>query len=199
MKKILVIYAHPAHYKSRVNRALLNALVPLNGVTVHDLYDTYPDFHIDIQQEQELLIEHDIIVWQHPLYWYSSPSVLKEWIDLVFEHNFAFGSKGNALEGKCIFSAITTGGNIRAYKPSGINKHTLKDYLLPFEQTAVMSKMEYLPPFAVHHTHDLSDREIEKEAYSYRKLLEHMRDTLFDKTVMKSFDYLNDYIKELIF
>lgn len=198
MKKILVLYAHPAHYKSRVNKALIQALSPLNGVTVHDLYSTYPDYHIDISHEQELLTQHDIIVWQHPLYWYSSPSLLKEWIDLVFEHNFAFGKKGNALQSKSIFNTVTTGGNIRAYQPTGINKHTLKDYLLPFEQTAIMSQMTYLPPYAVHHTHDLNNNDIEKEALQYRKLLEHLRDAVLDKTVILSFESLNDYAKELL-
>jgi glutathione-regulated potassium-efflux system ancillary protein KefG len=72
MKKILVIFAHPAIHKSRIHRRLIDSLKNLNGITVNNLYENYPDFYIDIIKEQQLLIEHDIIVLQHPFYWYSS-------------------------------------------------------------------------------------------------------------------------------
>ena len=63
----------------------------MEGVRLHDLYEAYPDFLIDVEAEQALLLEHDVIVFQHPVYWYSSPAILKEWQDLVLEHGFAYG------------------------------------------------------------------------------------------------------------
>ena len=95
------------------------------GITFHNLYEAYPDFHIDVNREQQLLQEHDIIVWQHPFYWYSSPSLLKEWIDLVLQHGFAYGKKGTALQGKQVLSAITTGGRVEAYQPGGMNEYSI--------------------------------------------------------------------------
>ena len=98
--KILIQLYHPLLHKSRVNRELIKAIEDLEGITLRIMYDLYPDFHIDIREEQILLAEHDIIVWQHPFYWYSSPSLLKEWIDMVLQHGYAYGREGKALAGK---------------------------------------------------------------------------------------------------
>ncbi len=83
MTKVLILFAHPALEKSRVNKPLLQLANTLENVTIHDLYELYPDFNIDVPHEQQLLLEHDIILWHHPLYWYHAPALLKQWIDLV--------------------------------------------------------------------------------------------------------------------
>ena len=70
----------------------------LRGVTFHDLYELYPDFDVQVEQEQELLISHDMIILQHPFYWYSCPPLLKQWIDLVLEHGWAYGKEGEFAE-----------------------------------------------------------------------------------------------------
>jgi hypothetical protein len=67
------------------------------AVDISDLYEEYPDFYINVKREQQLLIEHDIIVFQHPFYWYSSPAILKQWEDLVLEFGFAYGPGGTKL------------------------------------------------------------------------------------------------------
>ena len=75
---VLVLFAHPAIRKSRVNRRLVEAARGIDGVTVNDLYEAYPDLDIDVPREQQLLSDHDVVVMQHPFYWYSTPSSLKE-------------------------------------------------------------------------------------------------------------------------
>ena len=72
--RILVLFAHPAFHKSRVQAVLVAAARAVEGVTFHDLYERYYDFQIDVEHEQRLVKEHDLIVFQHPLYWYSSPA-----------------------------------------------------------------------------------------------------------------------------
>ena len=84
-------------------------------MTVHDLYEAYPDLDIDVAREKALLLAHDVIVWQHPFFWYSTPAILKEWQDLVLEFGWAYGPGGTALRGKLFVSAITTGGREAAY------------------------------------------------------------------------------------
>ena len=91
MARVLILLAHPALERSRVNRRLLESFRSIESVTVHDLYETYPDFGIDVPAEQELLTRNDVVVLQHPFYWYSCPSLMKDWIDLVFEHGWAYG------------------------------------------------------------------------------------------------------------
>src|SRR4051794_28113090 len=98
--KVLVLFAHPALERSRVNRALLRAVTECPGVTFRDLYEEYRDLHIDVRREQALLLAHDAYLFQHPFYWYSTPAILKEWQDLVLEHNWAYGKEGKHLVGK---------------------------------------------------------------------------------------------------
>jgi glutathione-regulated potassium-efflux system ancillary protein KefG len=175
-QRILVLLAHPVRRRSRANAVLRDAAAAVEGVTLHDLYETYPDFMIDVEHEQALLLEHDVIIFQHPLYWYSSPAILKEWQDLVLEHGFAYGRAGTALAGKALQSAVTAGGSDTAYGPEGLNRHSIGEFLRPFEQTARLCRMRWLPPFVVHGTHLLEPPDLARHAGAYRALLERLRD-----------------------
>lgn len=192
--KILILFAHPAIHKSRINKQLMEQAKEIDGVTFHNLYEAYPDYHIHVKKEQDLLLQHKIIVWQHPFYWYSAPSIIKEWIDLVLEHGWAYGRQGKMLEGKKIFSAITSGGSSQAYTKGGYNGYTIAQYLLPYQQTAKLCKMTYLPPFMVQGTHLLKDKDISEQALKYKQLLVSLRDNLFDDKDLLKPTYLNELI-----
>lgn len=155
MSRVLVLHAHPAPHRSLANAALVDAIRDLPDVTLHDLYDSYPDFLIDIEAEQDLLVRHDVIVLQHPLFWYSAPAIVKEWLDVVLEHGFAYGEAGVALQGKSWLQAVTTGGGAAAYGPSGRNRFTIDELLRPFEATAALCGCRWLDPFVVHAAHQL--------------------------------------------
>ena len=88
MARVLILFAHPVLEKSRVQSELLAQASTVQGITINDLYQSYPDFDIDVEREKDLLLSHDIIIWQHPLYWYSSPAILKQWQDLVLERRY---------------------------------------------------------------------------------------------------------------
>jgi glutathione-regulated potassium-efflux system ancillary protein KefG len=173
---VLILFAHPAPQRSRVNRALRRAVIDLPGVTFHDLYAAYPDFMIDIADEQALLLTHDVIILQHPFYWYSAPAILKEWQDLVLQHGFAYGIGGKALAGKTLMSAISTGGHEASYNESGMNRFAVAELLRPFEQTAQLCGMNWLPPFIIHGTHAIEDDAIGQSAEAYRQLIGELRD-----------------------
>ncbi len=110
MKKTLVLFAHPFSKNSRVNRTIMEKIRGADNVTVHDLYEEYPYFHIKVDREQELLMENDLIVWQHPFYWFNMPPLMKMWCDAVLHRGFAFGPDGSRLQGKIFFLSVTTGG-----------------------------------------------------------------------------------------
>ena len=173
---VLVLFAHPAVRRSRVNRRLVEAIRDLDGVTVNDLYEEYPDLDIDVAREQELLLRHDVVVFQHPFFWYSTPAILKEWQDLVLEHGWAYGHEGHALEGKVMFNAVSTGGPEKAYSKGGPNRFAIRELLAPIEQTARLCGMKYLAPFVVYGTHGLTERDIEGHAGDYRRLLKGLCD-----------------------
>jgi glutathione-regulated potassium-efflux system ancillary protein KefG len=146
--KVLLIYAHPEAGSSVVNRFLLQQVASLENVTVHDLYACYPDFFIDIHYEQQLLREHKVIVFQHPLYTYSCPALMKEWMDRVLARGFASGAGEHALAGKYWRSIVTTGEPESAYNNSGYHRYSLAEILRPFELTAALCQMHYLEPMA---------------------------------------------------
>ena len=172
MARVLILFAHPLLERSRVHRSLLRELPDSPQVTLHDLYEAYPRLDIDVEREQELLVEHDVIVFQHPFYWYSTPPILKQWQDLVLEHGWAYGSEGKALVGKTFLSVISAGGGEQAYCSAGYNRFTVRELLAPLEQTAQLCGMRFLPPFIVFGTHQLDDAGITAEALRYRALLE---------------------------
>lgn len=193
MNRILILFAHPALEKSRVQYRLAKAAQTLEGVHFHDLYQHYPDFMIDVEYEQALLRKHDIILFQHPLHWYSAPAILKEWQDLVLEYGFAYGSKGTALKDKLITNVISAGGARKAYSKEGHNRFTVRALLAPFEQTAYLCGMHYLPPFAVHATHRLSQADIDDQAEHYRQTLRRLQREIPAAETLESLQYLNDW------
>ena len=147
--RVLILFAHPSRDRSEANIPLFEASTGHRGVTVVDLYGEYPDYRIDVDREQDRLREHDVIVFMFPLYWYSTPSILKEWQDLVLEYGFAYGSDGTALQDKTFFCALSAGGAAKAYRADGYNHFTIRELLQPLEQTARLTGMHYLPPFAL--------------------------------------------------
>jgi glutathione-regulated potassium-efflux system ancillary protein KefG len=196
--RVLVLFAHPALEKSRVNRTLISGIRDLPGITFHDLYELYPDFDVDVPREQELLSAHEVIVLQHPFFWYSTPALVKEWEDLVLEHGWAYGSEGTALRGKRLMSAITTGGREAAYQKEGSNRFTMRELLAPIEQTARLCGMEYLPPFVVHGTHRMMDSDIARHAEDYRRVVTALRDGTLNLAAASRLPRLNSRLDEVI-
>ena len=197
-RRILVLFAHPALEKSRVNRSLVRAAKGLDGITFHDLYEAYPDFDIEVEREQQLLVEHDLVVFQHPFFWYSTPAIMKEWEDLVLEHGWAYGREGTALRGKEVLSVITTGGRETAYQEQGYNRFAMRQLLSPIEQTFRLCGMEYLPPFLVHGTHGMTATEVEGHARDYRRTLTALRDDRIDLEAARSLARLNEDLDAII-
>jgi len=170
MSRVLVVFAHPNLRASRIHTRLLEAVREVEGVTLRDLYERYPEFDVDVAAEQELLLEHDVVVWQHPLFWYSVPPLLKQWIDLVLTHGWAYGSHGTALEGKPLLSVISAGAPREAYAPGGYNRFSLRPLLAPLEQTARLCGMRYLPPWAVFGSHRARAPELDRIAPAYEAI-----------------------------
>ncbi|MBP2837411.1 MULTISPECIES: glutathione-regulated potassium-efflux system ancillary protein KefG [Dickeya] len=165
--KILLLFAHPESQDSVANKLLLHYAQQLGHVTVHDLYAHYPDFFIDIHHEQQLLRDHQLIVFQHPLYTYSCPALLKEWLDRVLTRGFANGVGGNALAGKYWRSVVTTGEQQDAYRASGVNRYSMDDVLRPFEMTAAMCHMNWLSPLVIYWARRLPPDVLREHAKAY--------------------------------
>ncbi len=196
--RILILFAHPSPDRSEVNRPLAQASRDLPGVTLVDLYAEYPTLDINIDREQQRLREHDIIVFMHPLYWYSTPAILKEWQDLVLEHGFAYGSEGTALQGKIFFNALTAGGTESAYCTEGYNHFSIRELLQPLEQMASLCGMIYLPPFALFGARTaVEEHRLERHIEDWKHLLQALRSNRVDIDMASALPKLNAVLASL--
>lgn len=202
LNKILVLFAHPVFQTSLLNKSLLAGLPDSAQITVHDLYECYPNFMIDVEREQALLNDHDVIIFQHPMYWYSSPAILKEWMDLVLEHGYAYGSDAIALKGKQFLSVITSGGDVSNYQ----GEFNIRGLLKPFEYTAKLCNMNYLPPFityaglkikAAELNQNLPSTYLQQQVSNYRALIDDLVHDRINSVDCENFSTMNERIDYL--
>ena len=169
---ILVIYAHPYPQHSRAGKALLAAVRELPGVSVRSLYDLYPDFDIDVPAEQQALLQAELVVWLHPVYWYSVPAVLKHWFDVVLLRGWAYGAGGEALQGKDCLWVASAGGDQEAYSADGMHAMEFRHFVPPIQQTARFCGMQWQQPLILHGSHSMSDEDITAAAAQFRARLQ---------------------------
>lgn len=169
--RALILLSHPKWEDSVVNREMLRAVDDLSAVSIRHLDSLYPDFQIDVDAEQEAVRCHQLIVFQHPFYWYSSPPLLKQWIDCVLLRGFAFGSRTPETRAKTCWSVVTAGGPKEAYGPGGFNAYPIETFLFPFERTAVFCKMKYAPPLILHDAYRADQETIRAHSSRYRNEL----------------------------
>jgi glutathione-regulated potassium-efflux system ancillary protein KefF len=160
MSSIVVLAAHPKLEQSRVNRRLIEALQAAGGTDLRDLYTLYPDYLIDVPAEQAALLHARLVVWLHPIHWYSMPPLMKLWVDEVLAFRWAYGPGGKALRGKDLWLVATTGGPQDSYQPSSYNNHHFDDFLLPYRQTAALTGMRFLDPLVFHGARRAADDDV---------------------------------------
>ena len=170
--KTLVLVFHPDMSASRVNRPLAARAETLgDDVTVRYMYDIYPDQKVDVAAEQAALEAADRVVLQFPMYWYSTPALLKQWQDDVLLYGWAYGSTGKALAGKELLVAVSTGGPGEAYSHESSYGYTLTELLRPLQATANMVQMAYLEPFTTTGTLTITDEALAQQVEDYAATL----------------------------
>jgi glutathione-regulated potassium-efflux system ancillary protein KefF len=165
---VVVIYAHPYPDRSRANRVLFDAVRALPGVQTRAIYDLYPDFDIDVEAEQAALAAAHTVVWQHPIYWYTAPALMKLWFERVLAHGWAYGAGGEALVGKRCLWVTTTGADEAGYTEGGMHKLPFPSFEPVIAQTARFCGMQWLEPLVVHGAHRIDDEALFRQAGVYR-------------------------------
>jgi glutathione-regulated potassium-efflux system ancillary protein KefF len=159
--------------RSRVTRALMLAAADNSAprVEVRDLYALYPDFFIDVAAEQAALAAARLLVWLHPVHWYSMPPLMKLWLDEVLTFGWAYGPGGTTLRGKDWWLVASTGGPENSYHPAGYNRYFFDVYLTPYEQSARLTGMRWLPPLVLHSAHHVDDAQLQAHAALFARRL----------------------------
>lgn len=168
---VLVLAAHPDWRASRVNRRMLAAAGGADGVRVRDLYALYPDYDIDVAAEQAAAAAAKLIVLLHPIQWYSMPALQKLWLDEVLTYGWAYGHGGTVLQGKDLWLVATTGGPESSYHPQSYNRYFFEAFLPPYEQTAALCGMRFLPPLVLHGAHRAGEAEVAQHVAVFRERL----------------------------
>lgn len=148
--KTLVIISHPEITESGSQQYLLSSIPEHKDITVHHLESLYPDFNIDVKKEQELLNEHDRIIFQFPFYWYSTPALLKKWQDDVLTDGFAYGKRGKALVEKEFGLVVGIGVKKEEYQPGGREGFSIDELTKPFQAMALKTGMTFLKTFPIY-------------------------------------------------
>jgi len=172
---ILVVYAHPYPAVSRACAALLAAIRDADGVEVRSLYDLYPDFDIDGDAERAAVERARLVVFLHPLYWYSVPALLKHWFDHVLIRGWAHGEGARALSGKDCLWVTTTGGDEHAFSAEGRHRYPFQAFEPPVRQTLEYCGMNWLAPIAVNGAHTVSEASLGEAGRRLRERLDEWR------------------------
>lgn len=182
MPEVLLLLAHPDLRHSRVHSQLLSALRHANQAgeptrwTLRDLYALYPDYLIDIAAEQAALKAARLVVWLHPIHWYGMPPLMKLWLDEVLAFGWAYGPGGTQLAGKDLWLVVSTGGTEDSYRPDGHNRYFIDAFWPPYEQTATLAGMRFLPPMVLHAAHRATEADIEAHVATLIDRLRHWPD-----------------------
>lgn len=175
MAETLILLAHPQLRHSRVHARLQRELVDQPGLALHDLYAHYPEYWIDVPAEQARVTAARHLVWMHPIHWYGMPPLMKLWVDQVLTQGWAYGRDGRALAGKRLTLVLSTGGAASAYSEAGHHGHPFETFLLPYQQIARFTGLEWQPPWVFHDAHRASDAALAAHALALRQHLQQER------------------------
>lgn len=171
---ILYVYTHPDQHS--LNAELMrNGLKSLQDagheVILSDLYAR--EFSLDTEQFKISRANH--IIFQFPLWWFSMPAIMKDWMDRVFTKGFAYDTgkmfTDGLLRGKTASLTITMQSPLSSYKNDGVHGHELDDFLLPIQHTLRFTGIETLPSFTVYDAHQLDEVRFQSVMQEYKNYL----------------------------
>lgn len=145
----LIILGHPNIEQSVANKTIIeNVKSNMPDIEIRNIHQLYPNYQINVQEEQAALLRHNLIVLQYPMYWFNMPAILKIWFDEVFTYQFAYGSKGDKLKNKKLLPSLTIGANEEVYQQDGHN--LIDDFLQPVKISTIYTQMQYLSPIFIY-------------------------------------------------
>lgn len=145
--KTLVLVSHPKATASATQTFLKTSADYLDNVTWRSIDDLYSANQINIVDEQKRLRAFDRIIFQFPMYWYTSPASLKQYMDDVFTRKFIVAK--HWLKNKELGLVITLGDSLADFQAGGREQFTISELMKPFEAFANKAGMVYLKSFII--------------------------------------------------
>jgi glutathione-regulated potassium-efflux system ancillary protein KefF len=78
------------------------------------------------------------------------------------------GRAARPLQGKDLWLVASTGGPEESYHPQGYNRYFFDAFLPPYEQTAALCGMRFLPPLVLHGAHKRRAAEVQAHVAGLR-------------------------------
>ena len=141
MSKVLLVLCHPNYKESFANKIIvekLKTLIP--DIEIDNLHELYPDEKIDVKAEQEKLLRNDFVIFQFPMYWHNRPHFLSRWFEDVYEHGFAYGSKGHKLKDKKVIVSMTLGNTEKFFT----GEISLDNLISPFKASCAYTEQKFV-------------------------------------------------------
>jgi len=137
---------------------------------------------VDINSELTKITWADHIIFQFPLWWFSTPAILKGWFDRVLVKGFAYDAgkifNDGLLKGKTASLVVTTQSPESAYQTDGLHQATIDTFLHHIHHTLRFVGIKTLAPFVTYSAFNLEDAQKEKIVNDYLAYLENLLEKL---------------------
>lgn len=186
-----VIVAHPQLEDSGTQRFLKEATTSLRRIDWHEL-KVNSSGHFDAAAEKKFLKDKKRIIFQFPLYWYSAPAILKQWMDEIFDI-----ADVTWLQNKELGLAVSLGQPLKEYRLGGREGIALSSLLSPFQAFAKRLQMRLMPLFIIEQFVYQNDRKHQELLTKYQQFLELPIDFNFDQSQSWFENKLKEMMKEI--
>lgn len=171
MKKTLVLFAHPYFEHSTTNVRLIECYEGIENITFRDLYEDYPDFHIQPFKERKRIVDFDRIIFHFPLIWFGLPPLLKLWIDEVFDMRWITEDGLNILSGKDAIIVTSVGGRHSSYTSLGKYGVSVETLLAGLRVSLNVNKIKLKKVQVIYNADDLSESQLDGYVTELSKIL----------------------------
>ncbi len=188
--KVHYVFSHPS--RDSFNGALLQRALTVfdqPSMTLTDLYGTHfnPVASIaetetihseEVHTEISSLQQADVVILQFPLWWFSTPAILKGWMDRVFVFGVTYDKerrfKTGGFAGKKAMLVTTTQATAESYQENGLNG-PMDTLLFPIHHSLRFVGFETLPPFVAYDVARNNKKQNEKLLNQYAMLLREIK------------------------
>lgn len=129
----------------------------------------------DIMREIDKVSRADHIILQFPLWWFSTPAILKGWLDRVLVKGFAYDTgkifNDGLLKGKKAVLVVSTQSPESAYQSAGVHHATIDVFIHPIHHTLRFAGIDTLAPFVTYGAFNLEETRTKKIAQDYQDYL----------------------------
>lgn len=167
----MVLFAHPYFEHSTTNVRMIECYEGIENITFRDLYEDYPDFHIQPFKERKRIVDFDRIIFHFPLIWFGLPPLLKLWIDEVFDIRWITEDGLNILSGKDAIIVTSVGGRHSSYTSLGKYGVSVETLLAGLRVSLNVNKIKLKKVQVIYNADDLSESQLDGYVTELSKIL----------------------------